>query len=133
MNNLSSAEKKVASKQNQAIKINLFIAALIIGLSLVSTLFEFNSLKAKYAIGSVISIATIICFFLIVHWMKSLDEFEFNLNSRAANIALYSSLFYLPFQFLSEIQLLPELHIAFLFMGMWIVYVIALIYISYKC
>ena len=133
MKSLTPAEQRSKQRQTKAIVVNVIIATLIIGFSLISTFFEFKDLSAKIIVGSGIIAASLLCFFLLVRWMKSLDEYEFELNSRACLIALYSTLFYLPLQYLSEIGLIPELHAAFLFLGMWLTYIIALVILLTKC
>jgi hypothetical protein len=82
--------------------------------------------------ATAIIISTAIGIFLLTRWIKSLDEYEVVINARASMIALYSSLLYLPFQYLSEINLIPEINIAFLFMFIWLVYMLAMFFIVYK-
>jgi len=128
----NSGEQKEKQRQTKSIAINLVIATIIILFALVSTFFEFEDLASKIVLASGIVAASLLCMFLLVRWIKSLDEFEYTINARACLVAMYSSLLYLPLQYLSEIGLIPELHVAFLFMGVWLVYLIAIFYYHYK-
>jgi len=128
----TQAEQKSQHRERKSIFINLLIATVIIGFSLVSTFFEFNNLKAKYLMATLIVAATVIAAFFIINWLKSLDEFEAQMNAKASMTALYSSLFYLPFQYLSEINLIPEIHVSIFFLFIWLVYLISIITHHYK-
>ncbi len=121
------AEQKAKHREKKSILINILIASIIIGFSLVSTFFEFESLSSQLVMAALIVAATIIAFILIVRWLKSIDEYEYQINAKACLIALYSSLFYLPLQYLSEIGLLPEIHVGIFFMFLWAVYTVSLI------
>lgn len=126
------AEQKVTQRQTKSILVSIFIASIIIGLSLISTFFEFESFASKIVMTTVIVAATLLAIFLLISWLKSLDEYESQVNAHACMIALYSSLFYLPLQYLSEIGLLPEIHVAFFFMFLWFVYLVSVIKHHFK-
>ena len=130
--NKSQAELKVQKKQSKSILVSLLIAFLIIALAVITTFFEFETYASKIVIAAIIVSTSILCSILLVRWLKSIDEFESTVNARACLIAMYSSLLYLPIQYLSEIGLIPELHAAFLFMFMWFVYLIAIVYNHFK-
>ncbi|MBT8142437.1 MAG: hypothetical protein HKN88_02775 [Gammaproteobacteria bacterium] len=128
----SPAEQKEKQRQTKSLVVNLVIATVIIVFAFAATFFEFEALSAKVVFAAGIIAASLLCFILLVRWIRSLDEFEYNLNARACLVAMYSSLFYLPLQYLSEIGVLPEIHVVFLFMGIWIVYLIAIFYYQFK-
>jgi len=131
MNNfLTPAEQKEKQRQTKSTFVNLFLASIMICFSLISTLVEFETFTSQIVMAGFIIAATILSLILLVRWIKSLDEYEFNLNARACLVALYSSLLYLPLQYLSEIGLLPELHVTFLFLWIWFAYLIAIKYFS---
>lgn len=130
--NKSPAELKTKQKEAKSILVNLLLASMMIGFALISTFFEFETMSAKIVMATVIIAATLLGVFLLVRWLKSLDEYERGINARACMIAVYSSLIYLPFQYLSEINLIPEINIAFLFLFIWFVYLISMISIVHK-
>ncbi len=128
----SPAEKKAKQRETKSLLISLFLASMIVIFALISTFIEFESSSSKTIMATAIIISTAIGIFLLTRWIKSLDEYEVVINARASMIALYSSLLYLPFQYLSEINLIPEINIAFLFMFIWLVYMLAMFFIVYK-
>lgn len=119
------AEQKAKQRQTKSILVNILIASIIIGFSLISTIFEFDSLSSQLVMAALIVAATLIAFILIVRWLKNIDEYERQVNAHACMIALYSSLIYLPLQYLSEIGLLPEIHVGIFFMFVWFVYLVS--------
>ena len=128
----SPAEKKAKQRETKSLLISLFLASMIVIFALISTFIDFESSSSKTIMATAIIISTAIGIFLLTRWIKSLDEYEVVINARASMIALYSSLLYLPFQYLSEINLIPEINIAFLFMFIWLVYMLAMFFIVYK-
>jgi len=126
------AEQKAHDKETKSILINVFIATMIISFALASALFDFENYKSKIIMAFYILIATILTALFLIKWLKSLDEYEKQINSQASMVAFYSSLFYLPFQYLSEIGLIPEIHIAFFFMFIWLVYVSSILFHHFK-
>ena len=126
------AEQKEKTRETKSILVNILLASMMIGLSLISSFFEFDTLASKIVMAAVIIAATLLGIFLLVRWLKSIDEYERSINARASMIALYSSLIYLPFQYLSEIELIPEINIVFLFMYIWMIYLVAMIFIVRK-
>lgn len=132
MKSLSPSEQKTQQRQTRSIVINIVIAALMIAFAMIATFFDFESLASKVVMASAILATSLLCLFLLVRWLKSLDEFESALNAKACLVAMFSSLLYLPLQYLSEIGLIPEIHITFLFMYIWFVYLIAIKYYHFK-
>ena len=128
----NSGEIKEKRRHTKSLVINFIIASLMIGFALITTFFEFEALTAKLVIAFAIVAASLFCGIMLARYLKCLDEFEKRINADACSVALYSSLLYLPLQYLSEIGLIPELHVAFLFMGMWFIYVLAIFYYHYK-
>lgn len=120
------AEQKERTRETKSIFVNILLASIMIGFALITTLFDFESLTSQVSMAVLIIVSTLIVGFLLVRWLKSLDEYESQVNAQASMIALYSSLLYLPLQYLNKIGLLPEIHIAFFFMYLWIVYLIAI-------
>ena len=131
-NTKSPAEHKAKQRETKSLLINLFVATMIVILAVASTFFEFESSNSKIIMSTAIIISTVVGVFLLTRWIKSLDEYEAGINARASMIALYSSLLYLPFQYLSEINVIPEINIAFLFMFIWLVYMFAMFFIVCK-
>jgi len=82
------AEQKVKLRQKKSITVNLVIASLIIGFSIISTFVEFEALSSKLIMASLIIAASFVCCFLLIRWFKSLDEYEYQLNAKAALILL---------------------------------------------
>ena len=128
----SPAELKAKARETKSIFVNLLLASMMIGLALVSTFFEFESFSSKIVLASVIIVATLLGAVLLVRWLKSLDEYEKGINAEASMFALYSSLFYLPLQYISEIGLIPEIHVGIFFMYLWFMYLCKLIYAHQK-
>lgn len=128
----NSGEKKEKQRQVKSVMINLIIASLIMFFAFITTFFDFDTLSSKLVIASAIIVAAFFCGIMLVRYLKSMDEFEYTLNARACLVGMYSSLLYLPIQYLSELELIPELHVAFLFMGMWFIYLLAIFYYHYK-
>ena len=126
------AEQKATHRETKSILTSILIASIIIGFSLISTFFEFKTFSSKIVMATLIIAATLLAFFLLVRWLKNLDEYEIQINAHACMIALYSSLFYLPLQYLSEIGLLPEIHVAFFFMFLWFIYLVSIITQHFK-
>jgi len=121
------AEQKSKTRDAKSIAINLLVALIIIIFSLISTFFDFETFASKLVMAGLIIAATLLALFLIIKWLKSLDEFEKQINNHACMVALYSSLFYLPLQYISEIGLIPEIHVGIFFMFMWFVYLVTVI------
>ena len=126
------AEQKSKKRQSQSILVNIFIATMMISFAFSSTFFEFETLKSKVIMAVYILTATIITAYFLIKWLKSLDEYEKQINAHACMVALYSSLFYLPLQYISEIGLIPEIHVAFFFMFLWLVYLLTVIKHHFK-
>ena len=121
------AELKAQHKEKKSLIENIILASLMISFALISNFFEFETLSSRIVMAAAIITASLLGLFLLVRWLKSLDEYESGVNARASMIALYSSLLYLPLQYLNEIGFLPEVHIIFLFMFMWLVYLVSVL------
>jgi len=96
MNTKTPAEQKAKSRQTKSIALSLIVATVIVVTSFVVTFVDYETFAARVVIAGVIIAVTLFCFIGLIRWFKSIDEYEFNVNAKASQIALYSSMFYLP-------------------------------------
>lgn len=114
MHNTTKSPAELKAKKKE---IKSLFTQLIIAFALISTSFDFETLMAKVIFATVIIITTLVCTFMLIRWVKDTDEYEFNINAKACFVAMYSSLLYLPLQYLSELGLIPEIQTVFFFMS----------------